>query len=1089
MIAGVRGRLLTASFIRDELATLTVVGTPPPLFGRSLADWSKRIDSALGAASSVRAITDVAFLPLVDLLGLTLLRRADHQSLSCLELKAGDQSSVVGLTTTWGEPLEHLWRSSIAGAIASDARWCLCCNGRVVRLVDARRTWSRDYLEFDLALLGLQAEAQAVLWSVASARAFCGNPAPLDRAVVLSRHHGIEVCRALGAGVLEALETLLTALTRGGRQPVATLWEQSLTVLYRILFLLFAEARGLVPLWHPVYRDRYSLEVIVTVLLASRPYKGLWRAIHAISRLAYAGCSAGELRVTAFNGRLFNPSQATAFDNTRLSDLVMSRTVIALSSTPAGRQGSRSKILYRDLDVEQLGAVYERVLEYEPALDGPAPLARTRDLRKSSGSFYTPRAVTTHLVRQTLEPLIRGRTADEILALRVLDPAMGSGAFLVATCRYLASAVEGALVQEGRWHSHDVTPADRVALRREIASRCLFGVDLNPMAVQLARLSLWLATLASDKPLSFLDHHLVAGHSLVGATPEDMSRQPGGGVGRRRQARLSLFEEMELSSALAHAAQVISEVSTEPDDSADIVRTKERRLHALHARDSSLTKWKAALDLWCGAWFRDQRDAPERGVFQDLVSRLLDRPSTLPPRVAATLLERSAAIAACHRFLHWRLTFPDVFSTTPGQPAGFDAIVGNPPWDMVRGDSGADGTRAGRRLGARQMTDFVRQSGIYRVESRAHVNLYQLFVERALQLVRPGGRIGFVVPSGLVSDAGAAPLRRHLFERAEVDEVTGFDNRLAIFPVHRSVRFVLLTCTTGRETSAIRCRFGLTSADDLDSRGRAPLVLSRRLLARISGDEDLGMPELATEMDLAIVETISHSTPRLGSRDGWNVAFGRELNASDDRGLFVPIVAASTGRPVIEGKQIDPFRVAVNRSQLEVRSSAATDLRVPRRARLAYRDVASATNRLTLIAAIVPARAVTTHTLFCLRTALPLPAQRVLCALLNSYVANYLIRLRVNTHVTVSLVSRLPVPIVAPGHPLFARLDVCAEALSVGTAAAEGMDEYAETQALAARLYRLNATQFEHVLGTFPLVPSEVRDKALRRFIDFHSSS
>ena len=275
------------------------------------------------------------------------------------------------------------------------------------------------------------------------------------------------------------------------------------------------------------------------------------------------------------------------------------------------------------------------------------------------------------------------------------------------------------------------------------------------------------------------------------------------------------------------------------------------------------------------------------------------------------------------------------------------------------------------------------------------------------------------MPSGLVSDAGAAPLRRHLFDRADVDEVTGFDNRLAIFPVHRSVRFVLFTSTSGRETSAIRCRFGLTSADELEGHARAPLVLTRRLLARLSGDDDLGVPELATEMDLAIVESVSSSTPRLGARDGWNVAFGRELNATDDRGLFVPIDAGSTGRPVIEGKQVDPFRVDVSRSHLEVRSSAAIDRRVPRRARLAYRDVASATNRLTLIAAIVPARAVTTHTLFCLRTPLPLSTQRVLCALLNSYVANYLIRLRVNTHVTVSLVSRLPVPLVPPGHPLF----------------------------------------------------------------------
>jgi hypothetical protein len=256
----------------------------------------------------------------------------------------------------------------------------------------------------------------------------------------------------------------------------------------------------------------------------------------------------------------------------------------------------------------------------------------------------------------------------------------------------------------------------------------------------------------------------------------------------------------------------------------------------------------------------------------------------------------------------------------------------------------------------------------------------------------------------------------------------------------------------------------------------------------MSGDDDLGVPELATEMDLAIVEAVSDSTPRLGSSEGWNVAFGRELNASDDRGLFVPVVSASTGRPVIEGKQVDPFRVAVNRSVLEV-SASVPDLRVPRRARLAYRDVASATNRLTLIAAIVPARAVTTHTLFCLRTPLPLPAQRVLCALLNSYVANYLVRLRVNTHVTVSLVSRLPVPVVAPEDPLFARLAACSEALSLGAAAAEDMEEYAEIQAIAARLYRLNATQFEHVLGTFPLVPKEVRDKALRRFIDFHFSS
>jgi hypothetical protein len=1086
MIPGVQGRLLTASFIRDVLPMLPGVSAAPSLWGRRLAACSQRIETSLGSASSVRAITDVAVLPLLELLGLAVVRRRDSDSTTHLELSAGEHVSLTMVTAGWGEPLERVWKAPVTAAIGADVRWCLCCNGRALRIVDARRTWSRDYLEFDLVVVGREVEAQSVLWSVAHAGAFRGQPALLDTAVLRSRQHGVHVCRALGAGVLDALEVLLNALSRGARQPPAALWEQSLTVLYRVLFLLFAEARGLVPLWHPVYRDRYSLETIVACLLEGRPYKGLWRTVYAISRLAHSGCTAGELRVTAFNGRLFAPAQAAAFDSTRLSDPVMARTVIALSSTSVSRHGARAKILYRDLDVEQLGAVYERVLEYEPTPSGTAPLSRTGDIRKSSGSFYTPRAVTTFLVRRTLEPLVRGRMADQILALRVLDPAMGSGAFLVEACRYLASAAEDALVHEGRWHAHDVTAADRVNLRRQIASRCLFGVDLNPMAVQLARLSLWLATLAADRPLSFLDHHLVSGHSLVGATVEDMSRQPGGGHGRTRQERLDLFDETGLPSTLAHAALVMANVSTEPDSSADVVRAKERTLHALQSQDSSLTKWKAALDLWCAGWFWLDGKPPERAVFHDLVARLLGQTSTLPLKLATDLLTTSATIAARHRFLHWPMTFPDVFSTTADRPSGFDAVIGNPPWDMVRGDSGAEKTRASRRVEARQMSDFVRHSRIYHVESRAHVNLYQLFVERALQLVRPGGRLGFVVPSGIASDAGAAPLRRHLLDRADVDDITGLDNRLAIFPVHRSVRFALFTCTPGRATTQVRCRFGLTTVEELESPARPPLVLSRRLLARLSGEDDLGIPELASETDLAIVEAVSTSMPRLGTREGWRVAFGRELNASDDRDLFVPIGPHSTGRPVVEGKQIDPFRVAIGGSRYEVKASANADRRVPRRARLAYRDVASATNRLTLIAAIIPARAVTTHTLFCLRTPLSLPSQRVLCGLLNSYVANYLIRLRVNTHVTVSLVSRLPVPVLLPGQPLFKRAAACAEALAAGTGPAEEMGEYAELQAIAAHLYRLGPAQFEHILSTFPLVPRAIRERALQRLIDFH---
>jgi hypothetical protein len=155
----------------------------------------------------------------------------------------------------------------------------------------------------------------------------------------------------------------------------------------------------------------------------------------------------------------------------------------------------------------------------------------------------------------------------------------------------------------------------------------------------------------------------------------------------------------------------------------------------------------------------------------------------LPRSATAPLLAAAEAVALRQRFLHWPLAFPEVFAA-----GGFDAVIGNPPWDMVRGDSGSGEARAERRRQARHDTTFFRESGVYVVESQAHVNRYQLFVERALQLVRPGGRIGLVLPSGIASDAGAAPLRRHLFDRAAVDSITGMDNRGGIFPIHRSVR-------------------------------------------------------------------------------------------------------------------------------------------------------------------------------------------------------------------------------------------------------------------------------------------------------------
>jgi hypothetical protein len=1080
MLRGVSGRLLSGSFVHGVLPSLACFAPAPADVRRSLDGWWQRCEAALGPASSVRAVADIAALPLLRLLQFEVDARRDDDGMCLIRLAAGD-ATLTAAVWPWSEGLSHAWRPSVLAAVAADSRWCFCIDGRTLRLVDARHTWSREYLDIDLAALAGEPAVQDAVWSLLRAEA-CGGGVPLlDRAVDLSRRHGADVCRALGAGVLDALRLLVGGISRRSRRPAAVVFEQSLTVLYRVLFLLFAEARGAVPLWHPVYRDRYSLEAIVSSILAGDTCRGLWHALRAISRLAHAGCTTGELRVTAFNGRLFSPAQAAAFDAAPLPDTVMRQAVAALGIRPATRRSPPARIAYRELDVEQLGAVYERVLEYDPVReDGALTLARTSDARKSTGAFYTPRAVTAHLVRRTLEPLVRGRTAQQILALRILDPAMGSGAFLVAACRFLAAAAEEALIDEGVWHAHDITPAERDELRRDVAARCLYGVDLNPMAVQLARLSLWLATLAADKPLSFFDHHLVVGDSLIGATPDDTMRRRRRGGGRRDEP-LPLFDQQSLSTTLEGARRVRMQLSADPDDSAAAVQQKERMLAAM--RDGSLRGWERALDLWCACWFWPGGDGPDYATAAELGRHVLGVPAALPPHIARQLIERADAIAAERRFLHWPLAFPEVFVDAQGAPLaapGFDAVIGNPPWDMVRGDSGEAEARSGRREDARAFTRFVRDSGIYHADGRGHVNRYQLFVERALQLTRTGGRLGFVLPSGMMGDTGAGPLRRRLFDAAAVDAITGIDNRDAIFPIHRGLRFVLLTCTPGAPTTQAHCRFGITHPDQLEpAGGAAPLVITRAFLSRISGDDDLGVPELASLRDLRVVEKITASCPRLGAAAGWSAHFGRELNASDDRSSFAAWTGDATARPVVEGKQIEPFRVALDRCRWQLRKDAPWRTAVPRRVRLAYRDVASAGNRLTLIAALLPARAVSTHTLFCLKPALPPGTQDVLCALLNSFVANYLVRLRVSTHVTASLMARLPVPVLAEEEAAFQQLGALARALMRGRGPVEEADEYAELQGLAAYAYGLNTEEFAHVLATFPLVSGAVRERAL----------
>ncbi len=1077
MIAGFSGDLVSHAYVEQELLPARqAMPDDVPAFARRLARWWREVSRALGPASTARSVHDLAMLPLLQLLGHDGPAVTPHPIGLC-GTTTGAPVTIV--TLPWSLPARTAWREALRLGLAARAPWALIGNGHSLRIVDCTRAWTRAGVQFDFADLLASPKGTAALWWLAHAGAITGTGAESLRArVAASDAHGWRVCGSLGNGVLEALPRLATALAPGRSQQRAATLDQALTVIYRILFLLFAEARGAVPVWHEIYREAYSIGALIEK--ANRPRgTGLWSALRAMSRLAHAGCRAGDLDVTAFNGRLFSPAHAPLVEQRRVPDAVVRDVLLSLATEPTAQ--GRRPISYHDLGVEQLGSVYERVLEYEPRARGPAiALARTSTERKATGSFYTPRSITEFLVRRTLAPLVDGRTADRILALRVLDPAMGSGAFLVAACRYLADQCEHALIDEGRWTAAEVTGADRATLRRQVAERCLYGVDLNPTAVQLARLSMWLTTLAADRPLTCLDHHLAVGNSLVGARLGDLS-QPVRRT-RRAPAALPLLDGQLADTVALRVLPARWQLAVTPSDSLEAVKDKERTLAALTTPGGPIAQWSLAADLWCAArlW---PGPPPSDGVIAEWIAGATGAATTMPAAQLQRSMRDARAIAGRHGAFHWELAFPEVFFDERGRvraDGGFDAVLGNPPWDMVRADIGSTADRDAARAETKAALRFYRAA--FSLQGQGHANRYQLFLERAVRLTTPGGRVGLILPSGIATDHGSGALRRHLFDCTTIDTWAGFDNTRRIFPIHRSMRFVVMTAATAGRTGVLRFRCGLTDPDALD-RDDGVLSISRSRLEAWS--DELSIPEVTNAASLALLSGVSQRIPPLADASSWHVRFGRELNATDDRPHFVPLTPPRDHvLPIVEGKLLSPFRIALDKATTGIPEAAAArllDRASFERPRIAYRDVASATNKLTLIAAVLPARTISTHTVFVAKEAMDEEAMWCLLGLMNSLVANYLVRLQVTTHVTTALMSRLPMPRPATGSRPFKRLAHLARQLSVRGIEADEAG-YAELNAIAARLYGVSLDQYRHIVETFPLLDQQLRSACVTAF-------
>ena len=1029
--------------------------------GRCGRVW-RRATETLGPASGGGAVWAHLVAPCAEALGWSP-DEGREEVVARLRVRAGRaQLGTTGLLLValpWGVSQDGLHRRALRLGVEAGAAWASVCNGTSWRWYDTTRPYAGEHLAIDLAQASVDTRVWHALWLLGRPSALHvrgGTAAPwIERLIAASASHVSRSAGALRDGVAETLSDL------SARAPAT--YDMHVAQVFQWLFLLFAEARELLPVWQPAYRRSYALSSLAREAPSGGTAPvGLHDSLAALGRAGRDGMVLGTTRVAALNGPLFAATSLPS--GRRLPDASIRSMLERL--THGGSAHGRHAIDFAELGVEHLGSLYEHLMAPATAAGRPSLL------RKRTGAFYTPRPLADLLVQRTLEPLVRGAASEQILSLRVLDPAMGSGALLASALRYLTGAVEAAWVREGRGGALDVPTREREALPRRIAEQCLYGVDVNARAVQVARLSVWLLSLAPDRPLTWLDAHLREGNSLIGTSPAlVLSRAPV----RARAARpaldgqLTLFDLSQWHHEAAEVAPMLQALAMRPTESAGDAHDKTRALAALRAR-AVLASWRARADAWCGASMDATAVAP--AVWR-AVDDGLRGGAGFATRRLADCHDRWSALARTHGCLHWALEFPDVFDEGRG---GFDAVIANPPWEMLRGDLGTGDERATHRDHLGPLLRFVRRSGVYR-ESAGHVNTYQLFVERMLQVLRAGGRIGCLLPGSMLVDHGAASLRRHVFDHASVDQVSVFANRDALFPIHRSMRIVCLTGAAGSGTEGVLVDDGaaLEVRAARDAASRAPRLLPRALLRRASGDAE-SIPHLRDDAELRLLARLIEA-PRLGD-GGWSLRFGRELNATDDRALLrrTPCLG---GLVVIDGKHVQPFVVRPPEDGPWVHEAEARRVlpASPWRCwRLAYRDVSSPTNTRSLIAALLPPGCVSTHTLFCLRTPVPLASQLYLCGMLNSLVADWFVRRYLGSHVTTRLIATVPVPRLSAQD---ARRRRVVRLVTRLMRVPDDERAAADLQALAARLHGLDARDFETVTRDFPRLSPTLRARML----------
>ncbi len=750
----------------------------------------------------------------------------------------------------------------------------------------------------------------------------------------------------LGNGFLQHIDSgnLRQKLTPGGGWDEIGYYRQLLRLIYRLLFLMVAESRNLLFIGEDlekarIYTEYYSVERLRR--LAERPrfrregFQDNWQGLRVTFKLFDENWRGKVLELSPLNGDLFGSDTLKDLDDCAIDnyDLLIAIRHLSLYED----RGQLRRVNYAALDVEELGSVYESLLDFHPQVRINHGIYEFNLVfgseRKTTGSYYTPPQLVQQLIKTALEPVIEEKLQGEgdleqaLLSLKIVDPACGSGHFLLAAARRVGK--ELAKIRTGETQP---PPEPLREAMRDVIQNCIYGVDLNPLAVDLCKVALWIEGFCSGKPLNFLDHRIKCGNSLVGVLdiecldegiPDEAFKAVTGDEKklatelkkrnkRERetdlQGQLSLFGNRESTRAeyVESWRQLGEFAETTPQE----VREKEQRYRQTRTNQGWYRDYSAC-NLWVAAFFMGLRGEnlpliPTTATLSEVLRGNLQHQE---------LIDAVNGLAEEKHFFHWCLEFPEVFES-----GGFDCVLGNPPWERIKLQekeffaarsldiANAQNKAAREKLiqelprenpelaqafedakhDAEAQGKFIREGGRFPLTAVGDINTYAVFAETTRKLISPLGRVGVIVPTGVATDDTCKRFFGDLIKTQALASLYDFENRERLFAaVDSRMKFSLLALT-GKPITRGNFAFFLTQPKQLDNQARL-FQLAPKDIALINPNT-LTCPVFRSSKDADLTKKIYQRVPvleneKIGSNP-WGISFMAMFHMANDSGLF-----------------------------------------------------------------------------------------------------------------------------------------------------------------------------------------------------------